>query len=132
MSLTTNPDKPAPHLDVTADMGNFVYAVAQRSPGGHYMAEGTTCSWSDWIRIWADITNQRSSYQQITVQQMIDATADKEFGREVADMFLYSSEPGYDGGVDLITAADMRKVSMTNCLPISISDQCRRKVLIAL
>lgn len=35
----------------------------------------------------------------------------KEFGREVAEMFLYTSEPGYDGGMRLITVADMRKVS---------------------
>ena len=131
MSLTTTPDKPVPHLDVNADTGNFVYAVSQRSPGGHYMAEGTTCSWTDWIQIWGEITNQKSSYKQITPQEMVDATPDKEFGREVVDMFLYASEPGYDGGVELTTAADMTKVSIAHCLPISIADRCCRKVLIA-
>jgi hypothetical protein len=131
MSLPTSPDKPVPHLDVNADTGNFVYAVSQRPPGGHYMAEGTTCSWSDWIRIWGEITNQKSSYKQVTLQQMIEATPDKEFGREVADMFLYTTEPGYDGGKELMTAADMTKVNVTHRLQISIADRRRRKVSIA-
>ena len=131
MSLTTTPDALVPHLDVNADTGPFVYAVSQRPPGGHYMAEGTTCSWTDWIRIWGQITNQKSSYKQVTLEQMINATPDKEFGAEVADMFHYCSDPGYDGGVKLITAADMRKVCMTHRLPISTADHECRKVLIA-
>ncbi|KEF59136.1 uncharacterized protein A1O9_03980 [Exophiala aquamarina CBS 119918] len=125
MSLTTNPDKPAPHLDVVADMGNFVYAVSHRSPGGHYMAEGSTCSWSDWVRIWGEITDQKASYRHVTPRQMIDMAPDKEFGREVAEMFMYTSNPGYDGGMELITAADMRKEGI-DCPMTSLEDFVRK------
>lgn len=111
MSFTTPPDAPAPHLDVNSDTGNFVYAVAQRAPGGHYMAEGTTCSWTDFMKTWGKVTGQRASYQQVSLQRMIDNSPDKAFGREIGDMYSYTGDPGYDGGKKLISAADMRKVS---------------------
>jgi hypothetical protein len=110
MSFTTAPHRPVPHLDVNADMGNFVYAVSQRPPGQHYMAEGSTCSWTEYIQLWSEITGQRAAYKQITLDELMAATPDKEFGREVGDMFSYSSEPGYDGGLELLKAADIRKV----------------------
>jgi hypothetical protein len=111
MSFTTAPDAAVPHLDVNADMGNFVWAVCQMPPGRSYMAEGTTCSWSEYLRFWSHVTGARARYQQITLQQMVDAVPDKEFGREIADMFSYSSGPGYDGGdASLLKAADIEKV----------------------
>ena len=104
MSFTTAPDAIVPHLDVNRDTGNFVYAVSQRPPGDHYMAEGTTCSWSDFVKLWSEITGQRATYKQITLEQMVAGSPDKDFGREIADMFSYSSDPGYDGGMTLIKA----------------------------
>ncbi|KAI8711553.1 NmrA domain-containing protein [Fusarium sp. LHS14.1] len=49
MAFTTAPEKPAPHFDPVGDMGNFTYAVYQMPPGKAYMAEGTTCTWPEWI-----------------------------------------------------------------------------------
>lgn len=110
MSFTTDPNSPVPHLDVNADTGNFVYAVSQRPPGQHYMAEGSTCSWSEFMRIWGEVTGQKAAYKQVTTDEMIAICPDKDFGIEVADMFTYSTDPGYDGGMDLVKAEDLRKV----------------------
>lgn len=111
MAFPTAPDAPVPHLDVNSDMGNFVYAILKLSPGNSYMAEGTTCSWSEYARLWSEVTKVPLSYKQITREQLIEATPDKEFGREVGDMFAYSSDPGYDGGnAGLLKAVDIRKV----------------------
>lgn len=112
MSFTTAPDRVVPHLDVNADTGNFVYAVSQRPPGQHYMAEGVTCSWSEYMRIWGEVTGQKAVYKQVTAEEMIALTPDKDFGVEVADMFTYNNDPGYDGGMDLIRAEDLRKVRL--------------------
>jgi hypothetical protein len=111
MCFPTHPDAPVPHLDVNADTGNYVYAIAQLPPGKGYMAEGTTCSWSEYMRLWSEVTKVPSTYKQITLDQLVQAAPDKEFGREVGDMFAYSSDPGYDGGdSSLLKAADIRKV----------------------
>ncbi|KAF2101146.1 NAD(P)-binding protein [Rhizodiscina lignyota] len=121
MSFTTDPDKPVPHLAVNADTGNFVYAVAKMPPGKQYMAEGSTCSWSEYIRIWGKVTGMKVSYKQITSDELVAVVPDKAFGREVADMFSYSSDPGYDGGVNLLTARDIRDAGI-DCPMTSLED----------
>lgn len=110
MRFTTAPDKPTFHLDVNADTGNFVYAVHQMPPGKSYMACGTTCSWTDFIGLWSKITGIPATYKQVTSEEMIAATLDRMAGEEVVDMFSYTSEPGYDGGMDLLFSEDIRKV----------------------
>jgi hypothetical protein len=111
MSFPTAPEASIPHLDVNADTGNIVYAISRLPPGKSYMAEGTTCSWSEYVRLWSEITKVPMRYKQVTLEQLIEATPDKDSGRELGDMFAYSSDPGYDGGDrTLLKAADIRKV----------------------
>lgn len=64
------------------------------------------------MRIWSEVTGQKASYRQITEEQLMAISPDKPFGAEVADMFTYCNSPGYDGGMDLLTAEDMRKVCL--------------------
>ncbi|KAI1910969.1 hypothetical protein LOZ66_001959 [Ophidiomyces ophidiicola] len=112
MSFATAPKALIPHLAVNADLGNFVFAVCKMPPGKSYIAAGTFCSWQEYMRIWSRVTGVASSYEQVTVEQMKEASPDKEFGREVGDMFAYSSDPGYDGGdKSLLRADDLRAVS---------------------
>lgn len=66
--------------------------------GKSYMVEGTTCSWSGYLRIWSEITRIPASYKQVSLAEYVDATPDKELGREVWDMWDYCTDPGYDGG----------------------------------
>lgn len=112
MRFPTAPDAPVPHLAVNDDLGKFVYAVSQMPPGKSYIAAGTFCSWTEYMRIWTQVTSVPSTYEQITIEQIRDSAPDKEFGREVGEMFAYSSDPGYDGGdATLLKASDLRDVS---------------------
>lgn len=110
MKFPTSPNKPIPHFDPVGDMGNFVYAVHQLPPGKAYMAAGTTCSWTDFLATWGRISGYCVRYKEVTQEQMIAATPDTDAGIEVAHMFSYSSDPGYDGAMELLTADDIRKV----------------------
>ncbi|KAK1851439.1 NmrA-like family protein [Colletotrichum chrysophilum] len=112
MAFTTSPEKPVPHFDPSGDMGNFTYAVSQIPPGKAYMAEGSTCTWPEFLETWAQVTGKTATYKQITPEEMIEATGERDTGIEVAYMFSYSSDPGYDGGMDLLTAADIRKAGI--------------------
>lgn len=91
-------------------MGSFTYAVYQMPPGKAYMAAGTICSWSDFIQTWSRVAGYPATYREISIEEMISKTPDAETGAEVADMFAYSSNPGYDGGMKLLVAEDIRKV----------------------
>jgi hypothetical protein len=110
MRFPCSPDKPIPHLDVNADTGNFVFAVAQMPPGKAYMA-GEYRTFPEWAQAWAKITGQRIVYKEVTFDEMVAETPDHDCGVEVALMFRYSSDPGYDGGMELLKAEDLRKVS---------------------
>lgn len=92
-------------------MGAFTYAVSQMPPGKAYMAAGTTCTWPEFLDTWAKVNNVQASYKQVSPEEMIEATEDRETGIEVAAMYSYSSDPGYDGGMNLLTAIDLEKVS---------------------
>jgi hypothetical protein len=111
MAFTTAPDREVPHFDPVGDMGNFTYAVSQLPPGKAYMAAGTFSSWTEWINTWSKITGAPASYKQISQEAMIEATGEHDLGLEVALMYSYANDPGYDGGMDLLTADDIRKVS---------------------
>lgn len=110
MQFTTDPERLVPHFSPVDDMGTFTYAVSQMPPGKAYMAEGTTCSWTDWIKTWGTIAGVPVSYKQVSHDEMVAATDDKDCGIEVALMYSYASDPGYDGGMDLLKASDMEKV----------------------
>ncbi|KAL4898658.1 hypothetical protein BDV59DRAFT_167289 [Aspergillus ambiguus] len=108
-TFTTSPHAKVPHLDVKGDTGNFVYTVSKMPPGRSYMAYWTNCSWTEYSRIWGEVTSIPTRYRQITVEELISQTPDLEFGREVGDMFSYSTDPGYDGNDErLLTAQDIR------------------------
>lgn len=117
MSFPTSPDAQIPHIAINKDLENFVYAVSKLQPGKSYMVEGTTCSWSESLRIWSEITRVPASYKQVSLAEYVDATPDKEPGREVWDMWDYCTDLGYDGGDSTSwKAPDIRKVCIYPCL----------------
>ena len=110
--MATAPDAVVPHLDVNADTGYYVRALAQLPPGKTAMAAGEWCNWRDWIKKWArgmGIDESKVGYEQVGVNEMSAGMG--EFGKEVAEMYEYSTWPGYDGGVPMLKGEDLRKVS---------------------
>lgn len=111
--MATAPDAVQPHLDVNADTGAYVYALAQMEAGQTVMAAGEWCTWPEWIRKWASAKGLKEDdvgYEEISVEEAA-ALMGGDFGREVAEMYEYSSWPGYDGGVPMLKGEDLRKVS---------------------
>lgn len=80
-------------------------------PGKDYIAYGENVGFEKYLSEFAKATGARTSYKEITFDDMVADTADRDCGIEVAWMFVYSVDPGYDGGMDVLTAEDMRKVS---------------------
>lgn len=124
MRFPTDPNALIPQLDVNSDMGNFVYAVSKLPPGKSFMAEGTTCTWPEFLRVWGVANNVKTKYVEVTIEQYVQLCQDEAFGIETGDMFLYCSGPGYDGGdASLVKAADIRNVClmMRKILPTSLT-----------
>ena len=112
MRFATEPDAIVPHLDVDADTGYYVRALSQMPPGQTVMAAGEWCRWPQWIKSWAKgmgIDGAKVGYEQVSVEEMSAGMGD--FGKEVAEMYEYSTWPGYDGGVPMLRGEDLVKVS---------------------
>ena len=119
MKFPTDPAAEAPHLDVKKDTGYFVRALTQLPPGKTVMAAGTWCTWPEWIKTWAMVVGKQSvdvSYKQITVEDF-DQAIPGGFGKEVGEMFEYTSDPEYDGGdVEVLRLEDLKKVSLVDMM----------------
>ncbi|EAS29203.1 uncharacterized protein CIMG_07949 [Coccidioides immitis RS] len=126
MYFPTSPNMPVPHLAVNEDLGNFVYAVSKMPAGKSYLAAGSICSWSEYMRTWSLVNGLPASYEQATIEQVIEAAPDKEFGREVADMFAYSSDPGYDGGDQTLLKAEDLRAAGIEC-PMTTLEEWMKK-----
>ena len=71
---------------------------------------GTYLSWSAFAEAWARVTGATIRYREVSFDDMVADTPDKDCGVEVALMYAYSSDPGYDGGMELLKAEDLRAV----------------------
>ena len=110
--MSTSADKVVPHLDVNSDTGCYVRALASMPPGQTVMAAGEWCTWSEWVQKWATamgIDPAKAKYEQVSVDEMSAGMGD--FGWEVAEMYEYSTWPGYDGGIEMLKSEDLRNVS---------------------
>ena len=124
MRFPTRKDKVVPHLDVNADMGNFVYAVSQMPPGKAYMCAGTFAGFEEYLRLWGEKNSVATSYKQVTFDEMVTdvGPGQEDLGIEVAHMYAYADDPGYDGGMELLTAADLRTVSSGSLLADALDE----------
>ncbi|KAK3905216.1 NAD(P)-binding protein [Staphylotrichum tortipilum] len=111
MRFPCSPTKPIPNLDVNADTGNFTYAVSQMPAGKAYMA-AEYLTWPEFAAAWQRVTGASIAYKEISFDEMVAAMPDRDLGVEVGLMFLYSSEPGYDGQMELLKAEDLRKAGI--------------------
>ena len=106
---STEPDAVLPHLDVQKDTGYYVKALVQMEPGQMVMAAGEWCTWPEWMQKWAQgmgIDASKAKYQQVSPQEMAEGMGD--FGKEVGEMYEYSSKIGYLGGWDMLKGEDLK------------------------
>ncbi|KAM0254488.1 hypothetical protein ACHAQJ_006706 [Trichoderma viride] len=112
MAFPTDPTKTQPLFAPVDDMGSFTYAVWQMPPGKSYMAAGTNCTWPEYMKTWSEVSGIPATYRQVSPEEMAATIGEPQLGGEVTDMFLYSSNPGYDGGMDVLQADDIRKAGI--------------------
>lgn len=119
--MATAPDAVQPHLDVNADTGYYVHALSQMEAGQTVMAAGEWCTWPAWMKKWANamhVEEDEVGFEQVSVDEAA-ALMGGDFGREVAEMYEYSSWPGYDGGNPMLKGDDLRKARFPplSCCP---------------
>jgi hypothetical protein len=96
-----------PHLDPRKDTGPFVRALLQLPPRSTLMAASEWLTWPDWIKIFGKVMNVTTSYKQITVDELDDGGP----GREIGEMYEFSSKYGYNANqMGTLKTWDLEKV----------------------
>jgi len=98
LTLPCNGDKPIPMAVPERDNGNCVKALVEVPPGKNLLQYGSLISWKEYMKLWAKLVNvPAGNYKELTVAD-VDAMIPGGLGRELAEMFAYMGEFGYDGG----------------------------------
>lgn len=96
-------DIPIP-LVVPSDAGNFVKALTQVPAGKTLLAFGDRMTWTDYVKLWSKITGVNARLEKTTVAEHAKL-APGGYGEEIAEMYAYAQDFGYDGGDPSVISA---------------------------
>ncbi|KAF2015460.1 NAD(P)-binding protein [Aaosphaeria arxii CBS 175.79] len=85
-----------PMVDPRADTGVFVKALVEVAPGKNLVGAGNAITWNEWSQLWGKHHGVACTYAKTDPKEL--ETHYGSFGQELADMFAYMEEFGYDGG----------------------------------
>jgi hypothetical protein len=88
-------DVPIP-LVVPSDTGYFVKALSKLPPGKNLLAFGDRLTWAEYVALWSRVTGVPATFEKWTVAEH-DKLAPGGYGEEIAEMYAYAQDFGYDG-----------------------------------
>ena len=78
-------------------MGYFARALIQSAPGKNLLGAGTLITWPDFLKLWCETQGKTyGGYDDVSIET-VDKAMPGGFGKEMAEMYAYASEFGYDG-----------------------------------
>lgn len=95
LRIPGNGDVPIP-LVVPSDAGHFVKALTQLPAGTNLIAFGDRLTWSDYVRLWSRVTGVPATFEKTTVAEHSELALGG-YGEEMAEMYAYAQDFGYDG-----------------------------------
>ncbi|KFY18087.1 hypothetical protein V492_00157 [Pseudogymnoascus sp. VKM F-4246] len=106
LRIPGNGDVPIP-LVVPSDAGNFVKALTKLPAGTNLIGFGDRLTWSDYVKLWSKFTGVPATFEKTTVVEH-SKLAPGGYGEEMAEMYAYAQDFGYDGSdPSVITAQQL-------------------------
>ncbi|KAH7183924.1 hypothetical protein DER44DRAFT_834986 [Fusarium oxysporum] len=96
LSLPTDGDAPVPLVEPRQDTGKFAKALVQVEPGKNLLGYGSLISWNEFAALWGKVHGVTCRYERLD-RKVLEAAVPGCIGEELADMFEYIGEFGYDG-----------------------------------
>ncbi|KAL5352571.1 hypothetical protein ACLOAV_002519 [Pseudogymnoascus australis] len=90
-------DAPVPMVDARHDTGHFTKALVQVPSGKNLLGFGSMLSWNEWVVIWGRVHGVKCRFERLD-RKVVEDAIPGGVGEELADMFGYISDFGYDGG----------------------------------
>lgn len=80
---------------LTRHPGHFVKALVALPPGKNLMGAGSYLTWNEWLAMWSRHNNVTATFERQDPKELEQYMGTA--GRELADMWQYIDEFGYDG-----------------------------------
>ncbi|PSN73911.1 NAD(P)-binding protein [Corynespora cassiicola Philippines] len=115
-----------PLVDVEADTGSFVRALVASPPGQNFVGASAYLNWNEWCAIWARVHGVELSFERLPYEVLENSMG--PLGREMADMFRYIEEFGYDGSdPSVVYPWDLEKKGGVHVPVTSVEDYIKRQ-----
>ena len=85
------------HVTNLVSPGLFTKALVDVAPGKNLLGFGSMMSWNEWVLVWARIHGVECRFERLD-RKIVENAIPGGIGKEVADMYGYISDFGYDGG----------------------------------
>ncbi|KAJ5208399.1 hypothetical protein N7449_002778 [Penicillium cf. viridicatum] len=96
LSVPIDGDAPVPMVEARQDTGKFVKALVQVEPGKNLLGYGNFMSWKEFAALWGKIHGLKCRFERVH-REVLEKAVPGCVGEELADMFEYTGEFGYDG-----------------------------------
>jgi hypothetical protein len=107
LNVPGNGEVPIP-LVVPGDAGYYVRAITQVGAGKNVLAFSKRLKWAEYVKIWSEINGVDANFSKTTVAEH-DKLAPGGYGEEMAEMYAYAMDFGYDGSdPSVVYAQDVR------------------------
>ncbi|KAF0638233.1 hypothetical protein FPSE5266_07766 [Fusarium pseudograminearum] len=116
MGLPMGGDALVPLVDPRQDTGKFTKALVRTEPGKTLLGFGSLISWIKFAALWGKTYGATCRYQRID-RKVLETAVPGCIGEELADMFEYIGEFGYDGCDPSIVYPD--NVCEILCMPFT-------------
>ncbi|KAH6721802.1 hypothetical protein BKA61DRAFT_628064 [Leptodontidium sp. MPI-SDFR-AT-0119] len=115
-------------IDPNADTGNLVKGLFQIAPSTHLVGATSMITWDEWCKIWSRVNEVNCTFERLDRSLLEDAMG--PLGREIADMFQYMDELGYDGSDPTVVYPwDLGVKVKTTPIDVYLADQDWSSVL---
>ncbi|KAJ5967484.1 hypothetical protein N7501_003732 [Penicillium viridicatum] len=96
LSVPIDGDALVPMVEARQDTGKFVQALVQVEPGKNLLGYGSFISWNEFATLWGKIHGVQCRFVRVH-REVLEKAVPGCVGEELADMFEYTGEFGYDG-----------------------------------
>ncbi|KZL73585.1 NmrA-like family protein, partial [Colletotrichum tofieldiae] len=101
-NLPMSGDALIPMVEARENTGHFVKALVEVEPGVNLLGYGSFISWNNFAEIWGQYHGVICRFERVD-RKVLEEAVPGCVGEELADMFEYAGEFGYDGRDPSIT-----------------------------
>jgi hypothetical protein len=102
-----------PFVVTERDIGEFVKALVNASPGKDLLGVSESLTWPEWMEIWGKVLGVKAGFRRVSGEEFFE-NLPEPLKRELGDTYEYVDEFGYTGGDPDVSTPDQVSILIYN------------------